>query len=88
MVIKLEGRFAGPYVEELNRVWADTAPLLASKKLSLDLTNVTYADANGTQALRGIYSQTKAELLAGNPWTQSLAQQVARSSANPVAEEY
>lgn len=87
MIIKLEGRFAGPYVAELSRVWADTAPIATRKKLALDLTNVTYADIDGTEALRGIYSETHAELLTGNPWTQSLAQQISRSSAVAGNEE-
>jgi len=80
MVIKLEGCFALPYVGELSSAWLETAPLVASKKLSLDLTNLTYVDAVGSQALRGIYSQTRAELLARTPWSQSLAEQIARPS--------
>jgi len=80
MVIKLEGRFALPYVGELNNAWLETAPLLASRKLSLDLTNLTYVDAVGSQALRGIYSQTRAELVAATPWSQSLARSIAHST--------
>jgi anti-anti-sigma regulatory factor len=79
--IKLEGRVAGPWAAELGRVWMETAPRLASRKLVLDLSSVTYADAAGTQALSEIYAQTHAEVLAGTVWTQSLAEEITRGSA-------
>jgi hypothetical protein len=78
--MKLEGRVAGPWTDELGRVWLETAPRLAARKLILDLSNVTYADAGGTHLLGQIYSQTNAELLAGTLWTHSLAEQITRSN--------
>lgn len=84
MVLKLEGRFALPYVGELSSAWLETAPLLAAKKLSLDLTNLTYVDAIGSETLRGIYAQTHADLLAATPWSQSLARQIERNDASPL----
>jgi len=72
----LEGRVAGPWASELDRVWVETAPQLASKKLIIDLHNVTYADAAGKQVLRAIYEQTHADLIANTPWTQFLAEEV------------
>src|ERR1035438_626938 len=42
--ITLEGRIAGPWVEELRRIWIETCPRLGARKLSLDLRNVTYSD--------------------------------------------
>jgi len=79
--ITLEGRIAGPWVAELSRVWLDTAPRLASRKLSIDLRNVTYADIRGKQVLRDICSLAKAELLTSTPWTQYLAADVKGDSA-------
>jgi hypothetical protein len=76
VAITLDGRVAGPWVEELNRVWADTAPRIASKKLSLDLRNVTFADAGGELVLKEIYAQTGAELVTSTPWTQYLAEAI------------
>ena len=84
--IKLEGRVAGPWASELDRVWVETAPRAASKKLVIDLHNVTYADANGKQVLRDIYSQTHAELVATTPWTQFLAEEVTANKAVSVEE--
>lgn len=84
--ITLEGRVAGPWVAELNRVWAETAPRLATRKLSLDLRNVTYADAGGKQVLRNIYAQTHPELVTSTPLTQYLAEEI-RANATRRNEE-
>jgi hypothetical protein len=85
--IKLEGRIAGPWVAELDRVWVETAPQLAFKNLSIDLRDVTYADGAGKQALRGIFAQTGAEMVYSTPWTEFLAEQITRESAQPGEEE-
>src|SRR5258708_5996804 len=87
MELRLEGRGAGPLAEELNRVWVDKAPQLVSKKLSIDLHNVTYADASGKQVLKSIYAQTNAQLVASTPWTQFLAAEVAANDAESDEEE-
>jgi hypothetical protein len=85
--MKLEGRVAGPWAAELSRVWVETAPRLATRKLILDVSGVTYADAGGTHLLGRIYSQTKAELLAGSLWTQSLVEQITRGDAQFANQE-
>jgi anti-anti-sigma regulatory factor len=87
LAMKLEGRIVGPWAAELGRVWLETAPRLASRKLVLDLSSVTYADAGGQQALSEIYAETHAELLAGTLWTQSLAEQITRGNAQAENQE-
>jgi hypothetical protein len=74
--MKLEGRVAGPWVTELSRVWVETSPQLERKTLSIDLQNVTYADAPGKQVLREIYAKTHARLIANSPWAQYLAEEI------------
>jgi anti-anti-sigma regulatory factor len=86
-VIQLEGRIAGPWVEELSRTWKEQAPLLAQKKLSLDLRGITYSDASGMQALRDIYAQTGAEFVTGSAWTHFLAEEVKRASVLVADQE-
>lgn len=86
MTLKLEGRLAGPWTAELERLWQQTAPLLASRTLSLDLRETTYADAAGIQALQSIYSQTGAVILAASPWTQYLAEEVKRQETTTSTE--
>ena len=49
VTLKLEGRVAGPWVEELRRI---CEPLLAEDGvLKLDLAEVSYADAEGVATL-------------------------------------
>jgi hypothetical protein len=74
--MRLEGRVAGPWASELDRVWLETAPRLASKKLIIDLLNVTYADATGKRVLSTIYAQTQATFITNTPWAQFLAEEV------------
>jgi anti-anti-sigma regulatory factor len=82
MVLKLEGRVAGPWAEELSRFWKETASSLAQRKLLLDLRETTYADATGMQVLQTIYSQTGASILAVTPWTQYLADEITTNNPN------
>jgi hypothetical protein len=87
VAIKLEGRLAGPWAEELSRVWVETAPRIASRKLSIDLRQVTYADADGERILKDIYAEKEAELVASTPWTQYLAEVIKKSTDNSEEAE-
>ncbi len=84
--MRLEGRVAGPWASELDRVWLDTAPRLASKKLIIDLHNVTYADATGKQVLSTIYAQTQATFITNTPWAQFLEEEVTGSKSSKTEE--
>jgi hypothetical protein len=75
----LEGRVAGAWLAELNRAWMETKPRLGTKKLSIDLYNVTYTDAAGKQMLREIYAQSGAELITGTLWAQYLADEIKKN---------
>jgi hypothetical protein len=86
-VVKLEGRVAGPWAAELSRTWKERAPLLAKRKVSLDLRGITFSDADGTEALKDIYRQTGAELVAGNPWTHFLAEELLRGCVQHAEQE-
>jgi hypothetical protein len=85
--IKLEGRLAGPWTAELNRVWVESAPRIAGKKLVIDLRDLTYADAHATNLLREIYEKTEAELVVGTVWSQSLAETIRRGDSQSHSEE-
>jgi anti-anti-sigma regulatory factor len=86
-VMTLEGRVTGPWAAELSRIWAEKAPLLISSPISVDLSNVTYADTNGKEVLREIYALSRAKLLTGDPWTQHLAGEIRAGIANSVDKE-
>jgi anti-anti-sigma regulatory factor len=87
VVLKLEGRLAGPEAVELGRLWEEQAPAFAQKKLSLDLRETTFADASGIGILKAIYSQTGAAILSGTPWTQYLAEEVASENSQSAGTE-
>lgn len=87
MILKLEGRIAGPWAAELDRFWEETAPRLMQRKLSIDLRGTTYADADGIRILRAIYSQTGAAILAGTPWTRYLAEEVTTENESHAEAE-
>jgi ABC-type transporter Mla MlaB component len=79
MTLKLEGRLTGPWVDELIRLWAQTSAARAKRKVALDLRGTTFADAGGIRVLRSIYAETGAQIIAGTPWTQYLAEEVTRT---------
>lgn len=85
-MVRLEGRVAGPWVEVLRRVWVDTAPGVGSRKLSIDLRDVTYVDAGGKRVLANMYGRQNVELLTGSTWTQYLAKEIAANSENSSSE--
>lgn len=87
VVIKLEGRIAGPWATELGRLWDEKAAAIANKELSLDLRNTTFADAGGIKVLRAIYSQSEASILTGTPWTEYLAEEVSRKDSQSADTE-
>lgn len=85
--ITLEGRIAGPWAAELSRTWLELVPSLGTRKLSIDLRNATYADADGTQALRQINSETHVAFITSTPWTKYLAEEITRQNATPIHQE-
>jgi hypothetical protein len=76
----LEGRIAGPWAEELDRVWVEAAPRLGSSKLTIDVRDVTYADAAGKNVLVKIFSQVDAEFVAGPLQAHDLATEIIKKS--------
>ena len=82
IAMTLEGRVAGPWVNELSQAWSEISPRLGRRTVSLDLCNVTYADAGGKKLLSNIYEQSNAKLVTNNLWAQYIADQISKSSKN------
>jgi hypothetical protein len=80
--VTLEGRLAGPWVAELSKAWRETTPRLGSKAVSLNLCDLTYWNEDGKQVLKEIVSQTKAEIVASNPLTKYLAEEIGHRDAS------
>lgn len=76
--MKPEGRISGVWVAELRRTWQDLAPSLGSRKLRVDLCEVTFVDEEGRKLLAEIYEKTKAEILADSPLTKYFAEEAMR----------
>ena len=80
--VTLEGRLAGPWVAELSKAWRETAPRLGSKRLTINLHNLTYSNEEGKQVLREIVAQTSADILTSDPLMHHFAQEISIHEAN------
>lgn len=85
--LRLDGRVAGPWAEEFERVWREIGSTLDSKKLGVDLRGVTHMDRHGKRVLAEIHQQTGAEFLADSPMTKFLAEEARRSGAGSARQE-
>jgi hypothetical protein len=52
VVLKLEGRVMGPWVEELRKAWLTSAEMAAGEPVSIDLRAVSFADGRGQDLLQ------------------------------------
>jgi len=79
ITLKLEGKLAGPWVEEVTRVWTDTA---GSPRIGyvVDLRSVTFIDNPG-QELLATMSRQGAELIAADCLTRNIVDEIKNSRA-------
>ncbi|HEV2349777.1 MAG TPA: hypothetical protein VG028_08035 [Terriglobia bacterium] len=68
-VLKLEGRLAGPWVNELEKTWRSVTPAAMASQLVLDLCEVTFVDAEGRQLLAEMH-EAGVELMGDGIMTQ------------------
>jgi len=64
--LRLEGKLAGPWVQELSQCWQAAAPAAAGRKTVVDLREVDFVDGEG-QALLCRMRQGGVKFLAGTP---------------------
>src|SRR4029077_123095 len=74
-VLRLEGRLAGPWVQELERCWDFTVGTPTDHPLSLDLSAVTYVDSDGKDLLKKIHQQG-AKLVASGCLTSCIVNEI------------
>ncbi len=55
--LNLEGRLAGPWVEELERSWRAAKDDSPEKPVIVDLCEVTFVDSEGRKLLSSMYEQ-------------------------------
>ena len=78
MSIILEGRLAGPWVEELHSYWRQISGNQQSGAV-IDLTGVTFIDANGKALLTKLWQQG-AELRTSGCLTRCIVEEITKAS--------
>jgi len=73
--LKLEGRLAGPWVQELERCWDSTVGTTTNHPLTVDLSAVTYVDSDGKDLLKKIHQQG-AKLIASGCLTSCIVNEI------------
>ena len=78
ITMKLEGKLAGPWVQEVTRVWVDTAQSPRSGYV-VNLRSVTFIDRPG-QALLATMSRQGARLIAADCLTPNIVDEITNES--------
>ena len=87
MSFMLEGRLAGPWVEELGTCWRQIAANSQSRAV-VNLTGVTFVDADGKALLTSMWQQG-AELRAAGCLTRCIVDEITGSSrVDPSSPEH
>ena len=87
VTLKIEGRLADAFVAELDRTWRELAPVLGTRKLSVDLCGVTFIDTTGRLLLAQMYAKTGAQFLADRPMTKYYAAEAMAKNSNGFETE-
>lgn len=74
---KLEGRLAGPWVEELDTCWRQMTASPQGRTV-VDLTGVTFVDGDGKALLTRMWQQG-AELRAAGCLTKCIVEEIAKA---------
>ena len=77
MSLILEGRLAGPWVEELNSYWHQMS-VDQQRHTVIDLTGVTFIDSIGKTLLTGLWQQG-AELRAVGCLTRCIVEEITKA---------
>ena len=86
LTFKLEGQLAGAWVAELRQSWKTASSIRGSRRLVIDLTNVTYVDQEGVRLLEA-FAHDQAEFLSSGPMMHAVVYKVtggAQGAEEPV----
>jgi anti-anti-sigma regulatory factor len=75
LTLQLEGRLAGRWVQELEECWQRTAATQQKPIVRVDLTGVTFVDAEGQACLVGLHRQG-VELVAADCLTKAIVAEI------------
>ena len=77
-ILRVEGRLAGPWVDELQRAWRSVSPEPADGRVSVDLTDVTLVDKEGKALLETMHAEG-AKLKSARCVTRRLVEEIERN---------
>ena len=80
--LKLDGKLAGPWVEELARAWESTTGGSERRPIVVNLSEVTFIDADGKRLLARMFQQG-AEFEAGGCMTSCVIEEIKRGRKTP-----
>ena len=75
LTFQLEGRLAGRWVQELEECWQRTPATQQKSIVRVDLTGVTFVDAEGQSCLVALHHQG-AELVAADCLTKAIVDEI------------
>jgi len=81
--LKLDGKLAGPWVEELARTWESTSGSSERRPIVVNLSEVTFIDADGKTLLARMLQQG-AEFEAGGCMTRCVIEEIKRGLKTPA----
>lgn len=73
--LTLEGRLAGPWIGEAERVWLALGGRAAGQPVVIDLSGVTFVEAEGERLLARMFEQG-AELQAADVMNKAIIEQI------------
>lgn len=75
LMIRVEGRLSGPWVEELERSWSQAAAAQGAARIQVELAGVSFIDDAGKQLLRKIHG-AGTRILAAGCLTRAIVEEV------------
>jgi ABC-type transporter Mla MlaB component len=88
ITFQLEGRLTGPWLAELEKCWQDSLSVEGRLTVRVDLTGVTYIDAEGKACLTAMY-RGGAELIAKDCLIKAIVAEITQTPVqSPHAREY
>jgi ABC-type transporter Mla MlaB component len=78
LTFQLEGRLAGPWLQELEQCWQSSLARQRKPTLRVDLTGVTFIDAAGQACLAAMYRQG-AEFVAADCLTKAVVAEITQA---------
>jgi anti-anti-sigma regulatory factor len=82
LLLRLEGRLAGPWVREVELCWQTAQSIIRNRTVTIDLRDVDFVDSAGEQVLATMHKHG-ARLLGTGPMTKSL---ISKITGEPEAE--